>query len=128
MRERTRPLSIVSGLAALAAAGVQVMRGFDGLPRIVAQLAHPAQGAMIAIVWHSLTFAMAVLGAALLASARASRPVAKGAALLSMVILGGAGAITAYMAASALGDPFAFYPVYFLAGAALLSGLAALKA
>ena len=122
-----RVFSLVAGAAAIGVAGFRYVRSLDGIRNMSAELGNP-EGALAAIVWHSLTYVMAVLGVALLLSVRASRETALSVGLLATAIFGGIAAIMATYSAAALGDPFAFYPVFLLAGLAALSGVAAAKA
>lgn len=79
-------------------------------------------------MWHALTYAMALFGAALLATVRASRDAALAVAMLATAFFGGVAAIMAVTAGAALGDPFAYYPVFVLAAVALLCAVAAARA
>ncbi|ABC63659.1 hypothetical protein [Erythrobacter litoralis] len=118
---------LIAGIAGLAAAAVQMLRGQDGLPRMAGQLAHPAQGAMIEIVWHSLTGLMFVLAAGLLVSAGAGKPAGRIIGWLGAAGFGWITAVHFAKAHAALGDPFAFYPVWFSGVAAVLSAVAAMR-
>ncbi len=116
-----RVFTIVAGGAALAAAAGRYVMGAGE----VAQLGAAPIGA---IVWHSLTYAMALIGVAVLASARAGRETALALAMLATAFFGGIAAIMAVTAGARLGDPLAYYPVIVLAALAALNALAAARA
>ncbi len=127
MARKARMPHLLAALATAVSVVVQAMRGMDGLPQIAGQLAHPAQAAMVEIVWHSFTLTVAVFALALFATMKARPGAARAVAVLSALILGGAAGLTAAIAGDALGDPLAFYPVYFLGLAGALSAFAAAR-
>ena len=122
-----RIFSLIAGAAAVAVAVFRYVASIDGVRSMAVQVGNP-EGALVGTVWHSLTYIMALVGAALLLSAKAQRETAQALALLATAIFGGITAIMLTQAWGMLGDPFAFYPVYLLGGLALVSGAAAAKA
>ncbi len=120
--------SVVAGVAAMAAAIGRFLLGRGEIDAVLGLLGSAPQAALVGIVWQALTYVMAVFGAALIVSARASRETAQSVALLSTAIFGGIAAIMAVYAGAALADPFAFFPFYIMATVAVLSGVAAARA
>jgi hypothetical protein len=116
-----RVFSLIAGVAAIAAA---VARFFLG----AGDLAMLGSAPIAAIVWHALTYAMALVGAAVIASSRAGQELAVAMPMLATAFFGGIAAIMAVTAAISLHDPFAYYPVFVLAGVAALNALAAARA
>lgn len=123
-----RRLSVLAGLAALLLAAVRVLRGQETLARMSGELSHPAQAAMLHIVWHSLSAIFFALGVLMIISAWGSRGSARMAATAATVIFGIVAVFMGAIAAAELGNALAFYPVFFLAAVSALSGLAAVKA
>ena len=123
-----RIFSTIAGAAALAAAVGRFVVGQGELDKLMTAVGPVELETLIAVVWHAMTYAMALIGAALIASARASREVAVAVAMLACAFFGGVVAIMAVNAGARIGDPLAFYPVYVLAAVAALSGVAAARA
>ena len=116
-----RVFSIVAGVAAIAAAVGRFIMGTGDLATLGSQ-------PIAAIVWHAMTYAMALTGTAVLASSRGGREVAVALPMLATALFGGIAAIMAVTAGARMDDPFTYYPVFVLAGVALLNALAAWQA
>lgn len=123
-----RRLSLLAGLVALVVAAVRHLRSRGTVERMALELEHPAEQAILAIVWHSLTAIMFAFGILLIVSAWRSRGFARGAALSAMLVHGILALVMGLIAAAHLGNPAAFYPIFPLTLTALLSAAAFAKA
>lgn len=123
-----RRLSFAAGIAALLVAAGRFLAGSHELGSMMQQLRGRPEGTLLAIVWHGLTAVMAVLGLALVVTAWTGRGAAKASGWIACGSFGAIAAIMALFAGERLGNPLQFYPVYLLAGVAILSGFAARRA
>lgn len=123
-----RRLALIAGLAALVVGAIRHVRSAGTVERMAGELAHPAEAAIATIVWHSLTGILLVAGVLLIVSAWRSRGFARGVALMATLVFAIPALLMGLIAGSQLGDPFAFYPIFPLAGVALLSLTAFIRA
>ncbi len=122
-----RIFSLIAGAAALAAALGRLILGRGEIAAIQDQLAGSHAG-ISTIVWHGTTYFFAILGVALIVSARASRETALSIGLLATAMFGGLAAMMAVYAVRMPGGISEFLPLLVVGAVAILSALAASRA
>lgn len=123
-----RRLSLIAGLVVLVVAAIRHLRSRGTVERMAMELAHPAEQAIIAIVWHSLTAIMFAFGILLIVSAWRSRGFARATAIGAVLVFGLPAVVMGAIAGAHLGDPLAFAPIFAFGLATILSLVAFVRA